>query len=898
MKLKHLTILLLIALFSACSETTEQKTATTETPAGTMEAESLSDQERAAKRQKDAERIKYVVENVGGFGYGTIKPLIDKGIDVNATVHLVHRNPLPLLSLAITKEDVRLAEHLISLPECDINAEAGGTTPLYIAKLLGMKYLEDLLLEKGARLPASLNDEAALKYIRGQCADPMANSDFVQAIEKRDFIEIERLILKGRDSNFRVQTRAGDTISLLSLALIHEANYLATTILDSPETDFNCESAGLTPLYIAQLLGNTEMENKLKSMGAKLPENPDKATAMKKIQDINQDALTKERREIRGLLEAYNGPDRKKDDYWKKISQLLDSGYDANIKVPCDNNKPTPLLLYALAAEQKDVARQIIETEGCDVNAPAPDGTTALMLAEFLGMNDIVKLLKERETQNPASEQPLYVASKDDFQNYTFKILTKWKSDSRLYASPKISSLRKMRHRERYEVGNPENNAFTYANINHNEYKTLTIPMGYKPILEYGNLLFLVVDFGHMSSTAVFAVWEKTPDKGYQFLANLDTGIFASYGLVIIKQVRHINRDNMLIIGETHGADEGITWGSSWSGVWQKPSSLRLLNEIKYSNNYDSKVYKEEKYRYAFDRTSWILTIKQRESHTTSEKLKTAKHKLDFRKLFKENHLTISLLDDIATPEPYIDNSNIVIPREKVPDIYAEVATEDLAESQILVSTKFISFDLAKDRDRISRDYYQNLEKYILGPGKYLTHLVASAEPVDFENQTIIPLSSINAEGGELVFSLWQQDSEGRLKLETLLDHGVRLSFGKPELKEIIRLDENRKLMLGVSRGSEKFDKWGNFWVGLWEGNSSFRIIKEFDAYVRFNEGLNEGMWEDFDFEHNFNTESMKLEIRQHRLQFHDFRGTIHKKILQTEDYELDLNEYIAKKEH
>ena len=613
MKLQHLIILLLIALICGCSETTEQKTATTETPAGTMEAEGLSDQERAAKRQKDAERIKYVVENVGGFGYGTIKPLIDEGIDVNATVHLVHRNPLPLLSLAITKEDVRLAEHLINLPECDINAEVGGTTPLYIAKLLGMKYLEDLLLEKGARLPASLNDEAALKYIRGQCADPMANSDFVQAIAKRDFIEIERLILKGRDSNFRVQTRAGDTVSLLSLALIHDANPLHLQLIRAQGTDFNTELSGTTPLYIAQLLGNSDMEKRLKSMGAKLPENPDKKLAMKVIFGEFPHALTKDKREIKNILVDWEKTD------WGRIKQLIREGLDVNMKLALVNEDPAPLLFYVLAGKQPDLARLIIETESCDVNVKHADGTTAIMLADFLGYADIVQLLLQKGA-DPLEEFPKPVVdSLENLSKYAGIALTNRSGDY----SQVHHALRDFRIPEKDEI---YSNDYQFPKKLFKYNQVITTRFGFAGCCtKDGITLATMVLSPYGMGQSIISVWEHRDGK-LHFVTNLERDLNEYYSGTIIDSFYRIDTEKTIIFGLTSGGDEGEGWGYYWCGLWTKPNKFKLLKKYTFSAD-DSEAYE---YRHSFSpETGSVKIIETRIRYnadkTTGKDVKTQK---------------------------------------------------------------------------------------------------------------------------------------------------------------------------------------------------------------------------------------------------------------------------------
>jgi len=227
----------------------------------------------------------------------------------------------------------------------DINIKwPNGVTLLHVAAEKGYKDIAKLLIDKGADVNAQNRSNVTPLHL---------------GVENGNKDVVELLIANGADVNAKRNTRSRKASTALHDA-VDAARGDIVELLIAHGADVNTRTdLGITPLYIAERNGYTEIAELLLKHGAK-EISPSLFGAFTYV-DIDQ------------------------------IQVLIAQGADVNAK----NNSGQTLLHLACRTGNKEVAVLLID-KGADVDAETELGWTPLHDASTLGNHDIVKLLIDK----------------------------------------------------------------------------------------------------------------------------------------------------------------------------------------------------------------------------------------------------------------------------------------------------------------------------------------------------------------------------------------------------------------------------------------------------------------------------------------------------------------------
>jgi len=121
----------------------------------------------------------------------------------------------------------------------------------------------------------------------------------------------------------------------------------------------------------------------------------------------------------------------------------------------------------------------------------------------------------------------------------------------------------------------------------YNTYGFLAYHDIFKKSIAYDDFhFFIMTDDGFEFITQVITVWTKK-GTNYELYSILDEYLTVAIGGSSIEKIMKIDNEKALMIGKSEGGDAEYSWGMLWLGVWEKPSSLKIVYEFSWENEWE-----------------------------------------------------------------------------------------------------------------------------------------------------------------------------------------------------------------------------------------------------------------------------------------------------------------------
>jgi len=266
-----------------------------------------------------------------------------------------------------------------------------------------------------------------------------------------------------------------------------------------------------------------------------------------------------------------------KADNYEAIERMIREGVDVNMRVFAGE---APLLMYLLASEQPELARFIIEMEGCDVNASHRDGTTPVLLARLLGYHDLHMLLLEkgaREYELPGNPSIRLLPESQNFIIRLFKGGSGPEPIFEYFINKHISEVLP------WDSNNEEEwkMEFHWGNVYQEWLEVMLNKQDIMNQYRLGQPVIILAEnaFHGTSEAKIITVWDMQPGNVLNFNTILDPGVPDKWAVSTIKNQHPLNPQQTIITGETCWSDGNSSSIYFWIGLWTKPSSFKILGE-------------------------------------------------------------------------------------------------------------------------------------------------------------------------------------------------------------------------------------------------------------------------------------------------------------------------------
>ncbi|MFH0824680.1 MAG: ankyrin repeat domain-containing protein, partial [Pseudomonadota bacterium] len=288
---------------------------------------------------KENEGLTPLILAASGGHLETVRCLLDRGVDVNAT----DKFGSTALIRASAKGHIEVVRLLLDRG-ARVNATSGsGTTALIKAALLGHSEVSRELLDRGADVNVTVQNTTTITLLMMACN-----------ISPSDVVEL--LVERGAD----VKASAEDGQTALLDAVTNGRSTIVKLLLEKGADANHRHAMGYTPLILAHLENWVDIADLLKSKGAKV--QPDDMLAMVVMGTVDE------------------------------VAGLLQRGADVNARVP---KWGTTMLMHAAWAGRTDMAAFLLD-RGAEVDVTSDSGQTAQSLACDHGRPKVLELLLKR----------------------------------------------------------------------------------------------------------------------------------------------------------------------------------------------------------------------------------------------------------------------------------------------------------------------------------------------------------------------------------------------------------------------------------------------------------------------------------------------------------------------
>ena len=339
----------------------------------------------------------------------SVRFLTDEGIDPNYkpeggySARIRGRSPL---HFAVETGNAEIVSLLIKAGASVFTTDSNGATPLHVATQYGQKTLAQILIKiMGAR--AHIRDKNGTTPLhiaaRQGHRDLTAQLLFLQNQGLRQRVEkFLKSSTKSADLSHLVDVKNKFGLSPLHYAALGGHEEVAKLLLQQGATINTFNAQGLTPLFLASRDGHEGIVELLSSQQEANLESGDEEAHTPLCVAVANGHLRIFARLLRrganphakdknGMIPLHIAAKRGNTDAVKSLLKTLDRGKRGNIN-ELDNAGNTPLL-YATATGKEDLVEALV-TAGADVSARNRKGETSLDVAQRLGHDSILPILR------------------------------------------------------------------------------------------------------------------------------------------------------------------------------------------------------------------------------------------------------------------------------------------------------------------------------------------------------------------------------------------------------------------------------------------------------------------------------------------------------------------------